>query len=110
MPNETKSVENNEIAVPARSLLGVMEPYTLGECFEEYLERLKNFFELNAIKDDVFRVRLLMNYIGPMASAKISKSCKPKQPSEALFLGEKKYNGRTLSVQHEIPKRRRKIV
>jgi hypothetical protein len=101
---ETKSKQRQQ-------LVGVMELYTVG-----YLERFNNYLELNFVEDDNYKILLVTNMIGPAASGKISKSCKPKQPKEfkyaqiiqkckSIFYGERssitehyKFNNRN---QHE---------
>jgi hypothetical protein len=63
-------------------LVGVMEPYTIGEDFESYLHRFNNYLELNAVTDNKYKVQLLLNLVGPSASQKIYKACRPKEPKE----------------------------
>lgn len=62
-----------------RRLVGNLEPYVIGEDFEDYLVGVNNFFELNSVSDDKYRVRLLMNLIGSTASTKIVKALKPRK-------------------------------
>lgn len=87
-------------------MIGVMEPYVIGESVEEYLERLENYLELNEIKDDKKKVMLLLNLLGKEASHKVTKACLPEKPTDhkyekvlemcrKAFLGEK-----NLMVEH----------
>jgi hypothetical protein len=66
-------------------MIGIMEPFMLGEDFEAYMERFDNFLSMNFVEDDKYKIQLLINYIGPAASTKISKACKPKKPQEFLY-------------------------
>ena len=63
-------------------LMGKIEPYVLGDNFDDYLVLVSNFFHLNALKDDKLKVRLLINQIGGTASNKIIKAVKPKTIEE----------------------------
>ena len=56
------------------SLTGSLEAYVLGENFDDYLERVNNYFELNGIPDEIYKIRLLLHLIGPIASTKITKA------------------------------------
>jgi Zinc knuckle len=69
-------------SVKQRVLVGVMEPYTLGEDFDAYLHRFNNYLELNGVTDNTYKVQLLTNLIGPTASQKIYKACRPKEPKQ----------------------------
>ena len=55
------------------SLMGNLEAFVLGESFDDYLERVNNYFELNVITDETYKIRLLLHRIGPVASAKLQK-------------------------------------
>jgi hypothetical protein len=66
-------------------LVGVMEPYTIGEDFESYLHRFNNYMELNSVTDNKYKVQLLTNLVGPSASQKIYKACRPKEPKEYAY-------------------------
>ncbi len=97
-------------------LVGSMEPFTIGEEFDAYLHRFENYLELNLVTDGTYKVQLLTNLIGPSASQKIYKACRPKEPKHfpyseivakcrAIFQGERwsvaehyKFNKRN---QHE---------
>lgn len=81
---------------------GTMYPYILGEDFSEWLNNLEVYLEINAVTVDRRKVLLLFNLIGPAASIKISKACKPDKPAdksyadivaicEGLFMGQKNY-------------------
>lgn len=81
-------------------VFGSMEPYVLGENFEDYLWRLNNYFSLNKFSDENFKRQLLMNVIGATASTKIMKSLKPKELNQVgykdvvkqcmkIFIGER---------------------
>jgi hypothetical protein len=98
------------------SFVGIMEPYTLGEDFEVYLQHFNNYMELNGVDNSEYKIQLLTNLIGPVASLKISKACKPHEPKnftyaqiiskcKTIFCGERwsiaehfKFNNRN---QHE---------
>lgn len=88
------------------AMIGVMEPYVIGESFEDYLDRLENYLLLNDVKDDMKKVMLLMNLLGKEASNKVARACLPEKPTahtyktmiefcKKAFLGEK-----NLMVEH----------
>jgi hypothetical protein len=39
-----------------RVLVGIMEPYTLGEDFDAYLHRFDNYLELNGVAENTYKV------------------------------------------------------
>ena len=80
---ENKDVKPNMAQPPATpvltattnwraSLTGSLEAYVLGENFDDYLDRVNNYFELNGIPDEIYKIRLLLHLIGPVASTKIT--------------------------------------
>ena len=111
MTQEKKDVKPNMAQPPATpvftattnwraSLTGSLEAYVLGENFDDYLERVNNYFELNGIPNEIYKIRLLLHLIGPVASTKITKACKPGNVTDigytlfvakckSLFKGEK---------------------
>jgi Zinc knuckle len=68
-----------------RSLVDSMENFVIGEDFAEYLDRFNNYIELNRVADDIYKIRLLTNLMGPAASSKVSKACKPRTPTEYTY-------------------------
>lgn len=79
---KVETIENNEaIEVQAmaqqRRLEGRLEPYVPGDPFDEYLNQVDNYFELNNLEANERKVRLLINLIGPAASNKVIKSFLP---------------------------------
>jgi hypothetical protein len=98
MPETEKPGTSN--AAKLSQFVGTMEPYLLGEDFKAYLQRFDNYIELNGVKDEVFKIQLLTNMMGPTASAKLYNACKPKFPKNfkyteivekcsAIFYGQK---------------------
>lgn len=101
-------------------LMGKLEAYVPGESFEDYLELVENYFELNELKDEKFKVLLLINMIGSAASSKVIKAFKPRCYKDAkyndvvkmckkLFIGDKsivveryKFNSRLQKQGEEI--------
>lgn len=84
---------------PPLRLMGKLEAYVPGEPFEDYLELVDNYFELNELKEDKKKVLILINMIGATASSKVIKAFKPgsykdeKYPDvvkmcRKLFVGE----------------------
>lgn len=101
--------------IVSQLMLGTTEPFILGDDFEVWIERLNNYFDINKITDDDFKGKLLMNVIGATASAKVSKSFKPKKFTDynykeieakckKLFVGEKS----TMVEQHKFHSRSQK--
>jgi RNase H-like domain found in reverse transcriptase/Reverse transcriptase (RNA-dependent DNA polymerase)/Integrase zinc binding domain/Integrase core domain len=78
----TKSEGNG---TEAKQMVGSLEPYILENNFDDYLAGVTNYFALNEISDDLFKVRLLINKIGTEASAKIMKAVKPKSFTDYKF-------------------------
>ena len=66
-------------------LVGKLDAYLLGESFNDYLILVKNYFDLNGVRDDKFKVRLLINQIGSAASTKILKAIKPTSLEELSY-------------------------
>ena len=81
MPGE--EVKGN---LPSR-LIGKLESFIIGENFDDYLERVENFFELNekTIDDDKQKILLLINLIGSEASTKIIKAFKPEKCTKSKY-------------------------
>jgi Zinc knuckle len=70
-----------------RKLIGTLEPFVVGESdFDDYLSIVDNYFELNHVEEDNYKVRLLVNMIGSTASTKIIKAFKP------IEIGKVKYS------------------
>jgi hypothetical protein len=57
-------------------LVGNLDAYVLGESFDDYMIIANNYFELNNLSDEKFKVRLLVNQIGSAANNKIIKAIK----------------------------------
>jgi hypothetical protein len=49
------------------------------------LQRFNNYIELNGVKDEIFKIQLLTNLMGPTASLKIYKACKLKLPKNFSY-------------------------
>lgn len=99
--SESSETEIRESLVMAKQRLeGKLDPYVPGDPFDDYLEQVDNYFELNKLDDDERKVRLLINLIGPVASGKVIKSFKPDKYNtktykevidqcKKLFIGER---------------------
>lgn len=95
MNEETKNEESKvelqgggEMVPPVESrarLEGKLESYVPGDSFEDYLEQVDNYFELNKLENDERKVRLLINLIGSAASSKVIKSFKPEVYSTKTY-------------------------
>lgn len=82
----SKSDDDSDGAMaPQQRLFGSMEPFVLGENYEDYQWRLDNYFALNKVTDEDFKRRLLMNVIGATASTKVMKSLLPKVFTEVTY-------------------------
>lgn len=53
----------------------------LGDNFDTYLRR-NGYFEMNKVTDENFKIQLLVNLLGPCASAKVMNSFLPKDYSK----------------------------
>lgn len=73
------------VVVSQQLMLGTTEPFILGGDFEVWIDRLNNYFDINKIQEDEFKAKLLMNVIGATASAKVTKSLKPKKFTEFKY-------------------------
>jgi hypothetical protein len=81
----SKGEEQAEMTDKTVRLVGTIEPYILGEVFEDYLVGITNYFALNKIEDETYKVRLLINLIGTNASTKIIKSFLPEDFSKQKY-------------------------
>jgi hypothetical protein len=69
-----------------RKLIGTLEPFVVGESdFDDYLSIVDNYFELNHVEEDNYKVRLLVNMIGSTASTKIIKAFKPVEIGKVKY-------------------------
>lgn len=80
-----KEEETMAETMNSKRLVRTMETYVPGESFEDYLELVENYFELNALSEDKFKVMLLINKLGTAASSRVIKAFKPKSYREETY-------------------------
>lgn len=69
-----------------KNVIGDIERYVLGEDFSLYMELFEEFLELNSIKSDVFKRRLLINRMGRDCYHILTQIVKPQTPKELSYL------------------------
>lgn len=75
---------NKPVVVNSRGMIGSIEPYVPGECFEEYKERLELFFELNDVVEEK-RVAMLITLIGPDTYRILKSLVIPAEPKKKKY-------------------------
>lgn len=67
-----------------RSVLGSLEPFVPGNNFEEYLERLQQFFMLNEVQENK-KVSFLITFLGQEAYSLLRKLTLPESPTTKTY-------------------------
>ena len=73
-PSETKEEKITETP----RLAGTFEHFVPGANFEDYLERLENYFEMNFLHDSDYKKRMFLNFIGEHTYVILKKLLVPK--------------------------------
>lgn len=81
----TKEVIKEVQAQVQQKLIGEIEQYVPGEDFEDYLERTENYYELNNIKDNVFKKRLIIHSMGAETYTQLKKLMAPLKPTDGTY-------------------------
>lgn len=66
-------------------LIGTLDNFVPSADFDDYLERAENFFELNDIKDDVFKRKLIVHFIGLPALKKLQQLLYPQTHKDVTY-------------------------
>lgn len=72
-------------AVSGVKLIGTLENFVPSADFDDYLERAENFFELNDIKDDTFKRKLIVHFIGLPALKKLQQLLYPDTHRDVTY-------------------------
>lgn len=83
--SETNKTKETRMATTNTRYIGSLEAFVVGENFDDYLVGVNNYFALNKINEDEKKMRLFINQIGAVASAKIIKAFKPASFSTKSF-------------------------
>ena len=70
----------------ARYFVGSCESYVIGDNFDNYLRRVNNYFSVNSVTSENFKVNLLVNVLGPIASTKLMDAFLPGDYSTKSFV------------------------
>ncbi|XP_055522540.1 uncharacterized protein LOC129716727 [Wyeomyia smithii] len=81
----TTKKEDGESSSQAVKLIGTLENFIPSADFDDYFERAENFFELNDIKDNTFKQKLIVHYIGLPAMKKLQQLLYPKTHKEVTY-------------------------
>ncbi|XP_053692318.1 uncharacterized protein LOC128740776 [Sabethes cyaneus] len=81
----TKAEHGEASAVQTMKLIGNLENFVPSTDFDDYLERAENFFELNDIKDNTFKRKLIVHYIGLPAMKKLQQLLYPQTHKEVTY-------------------------
>lgn len=81
---ETENAKKKE-EISRRDLIGRIEKFETGQNIEEYFEYLEDFFILNNVQDERFKINLLLKNIGTEMRQEITRFCMPRKPKDYTF-------------------------
>lgn len=85
VPSVSGSQAEKVEAVSGVKLIGTLENFVPSADFDDYLERAENFFELNDIKDDTFKRKLIVHFIGLPALKKLQQLLYPDTHRDVTY-------------------------
>ena len=104
-PHEAKEKLATESSVQQK-LIGELEQYVPGDDFEDYLERTENYYEMNNIKDNVFKKRLIIHSMGAETYTQLKKLMAPLKPTDISY----KYEDVTEKLRNYYCRKKNEIV
>lgn len=81
----SKKEDGEESTNVGAKLIGSLDNFVPSADFDDYMERAENFFELNGIKDDTFKRKLIVHYIGLPALRKLNQLLYPKTHKDVTY-------------------------